>query len=322
MSNTLGTLTAEAKQYYDRNLMIRVRPVLYLAMIVQARNIPANSGDQVSYRRFNQISTATTPLTESVSPTPSALSLTEVTGTVAEYGNVVQISDMLAKMGIDQVMSESQGVLAENGGQSIEEIIRAEVVTGSGVLYATGSSRGAQSASNPITLSLVRKAVRNLNANNAVPFYGARNMSTGQGGRYIGYIHPMAWYDLVGDTQVLNTFSYSDPEKMYEWELPDLAGVAWVVSSKAPVFTGAGSGGADVYGTMIFGKDAFGVVDVAGTQGRYDGSGRIGTIVKALGSAGTEDPLDQRATVGWKSLQLPKILNNNFFTRIEAGVTA
>lgn len=314
MTDTLGTLTAEAKAFYDRNLLERALPILGLAKAGQARNIPKNSGNQVSYRRFNQLSTATTALTESVTPAAAALSVTEVTGTVQQYGNYVQISDAIQMMGIDRVLTEATDVLGENAGQSVEEIIRAEVVTGTSVLYATGSARGSQTASNPITLTLVRKAVRTLMANDARPFYGDRD-EMGQGGMFLGIIHPNAWYDLVGDTTVLNTFTYSDPEKLYTLKVPHLGQVAWMISTKAPVFTGQGSGGADVYGTMIFGKDAFGVTNVGG-------SGKFETMAKPLGSAGTADPMNQRATAAWVSWQLPKILNNNFFTRIETGVSA
>ncbi len=314
MTDTLATLAPEAKAFYDRNLLDRALPILGLSKAGQARNIPKNGGNQISYRRFNTISTVTTALTESVTPAAAALSVTEVTGTVQQYGNYVQMSDAIQLLGIDRVLVEATDVLGENAGQSVEEIQRAEVVTGTSVLYATGSARNQQSASNPLTLTLVRKAVRTLMSNDAVPFYGDKD-DMGQGGMYLGWIHPRAWYDLTGDTTVLNTFTYSDPEKLYTLKIPHIGQVAWMISTKAPVFAGLGSGNADVYGTLIFGKNAFGVTNVGGT-------GKFETVAKPLGSAGTADPLNQRSTAGWKSYQLPKILNNNFFTRIEAGVSA
>ena len=44
--------------------------------------------------------------------------------------------------------------------------------------------------------------------------------------------------------------------------------------------------------TLIVGKDAYGVVDV-------NGSSKPEIIVKPVGSAGTEDPLNQRGSVGY-----------------------
>jgi len=47
----------------------------------------------------------------------------------------------------------------------------------------------------------------------------------------------------------------------------------------------------------------------------------VKNIIKPLGSAGTADPLNQRATSGWKATFVAKILNNAFMTRIvSAGV--
>lgn len=52
-----------------------------------------------------------------------------------------------------------------------------------------------------------------------------------------------------------------------------------------------GKDGADVYSTLILGDDAYGVTEITG--------GGLQHIVKQLGSAGSGDPLNQRATVGY-----------------------
>ncbi len=316
-TTTLGTLTPQAKAFYDRRLLERALPILQMFKAGQARNIPKNGGNQVSYRRFNALSVATTALTEGVTPVGDSLTNTEVTGTVAQYGNFVTISDSLATMGIDQVMRESTTVLGENAAQSTEVILRTELVTGTSIQYATGNGREDQGPANPITWSLIRKGVRTLEANDTKPFTGSRNEDSGMGGLFIGFIHPNAWYDMIGSTDIKETFKYSDPEGIYKMNIPVIGGVAWVKTTYAPVFSGSGSGSpaADVYGTIICGLNAFGVVDVAGT-------GRFANEMKDFGSGGTADPLSQRATVGWKSWQLPKILNGNFMVRLEHGVSA
>lgn len=318
MPDTLSTLSAEAAKYYDRLLVDRLLPVCNLASLGQQRTLPKRNGSTVSYRKFASLATATTALTEGTTPTGTSLSVTEVTGTVYQYGNFVTLSDALDLLGIDPVVTEAIDVLGENAGESNEEIIRATVAAGTNVRYGTGSARSSQTASSPITLTLVRKAVRDLVAAKAKPFYGTRDEKTGQGGLYVGYIHPYAWYDLTGDTTVLNTFVYSDPSKLYTLELPTLAGVAWIVSSKAPLWAGAGASSADVYGTLIMGKDAFGVSTVGGVSGGQ----QFESVVHPLGSSGAADPLNQRSSVGWKAYQCVKILNEGALQRIEAGVTA
>jgi len=72
----------------------------------------------------------------------------------------------------------------------------------------------------------------------------------------------------------------------------------------------AGKGGANVYGTLILGDHAYGVTDITG--------GGLQHIVKQLGSSGTADPLNQRATVGWKLMKTAAILVQEYMVRIES----
>lgn len=85
-------------------------------------------------------------------------------------------------------------------------------------------------------------------------------------------------------------------------------------TSGAKVFPGeAGSEGMDVYSTLFIGADAYGITEVEG--------GGLKTIIKQLGSAGSGDPLDQRATVGWKALKTAAILSQPFMVRVETAST-
>lgn len=75
----------------------------------------------------------------------------------------------------------------------------------------------------------------------------------------------------------------------------------------------AGAEGRDVYSTLIIADNAYGTTDIAG--------GGLRHIVKQLGSAGTADPLDQRATAGWKATKAAKRLVEAYMVRIETAST-
>ena len=71
----------------------------------------------------------------------------------------------------------------------------------------------------------------------------------------------------------------------------------------------------DVHVALVFGADAYGVIDV-------DGSGTMETIIKPHGSEGSGDPLNQRATVGAKvAAYAAKVLNPLWIVRIEHAVS-
>ena len=74
-----------------------------------------------------------------------------------------------------------------------------------------------------------------------------------------------------------------------------------------------GKDGRDVYSTLILGADAYGVTELEG--------GGLQHIVKQLGSSGTADPLNQRATAGWKLTKVAERLVEQYMVRIESAST-
>ena len=73
----------------------------------------------------------------------------------------------------------------------------------------------------------------------------------------------------------------------------------------------AGYNETDVYATLIFGENAYGTTELA--------NGGLEHIVKQLGSGGSSDPLNQRATVGWKATKVTVRLVEAFMIRIETA---
>lgn len=81
--------------------------------------------------------------------------------------------------------------------------------------------------------------------------------------------------------------------------------------------SGGASSGDEVHASIIYGQDAFGLVKLGGK-----GKPNIRIIVKPLGSSGSEDPLDQKGTIGWKVPHFAcAILQDDFIVRVEHGVS-
>ncbi|MBQ5712276.1 MAG: N4-gp56 family major capsid protein, partial [Oscillospiraceae bacterium] len=64
-----------------------------------------------------------------------------------------------------------------------------------------------------------------------------------------------------------------------------------------------------VFAPLFIAAEAYGVTEVEG--------GGLQTIIKPLGSGGTADPLNQRATVGWKAMKTAEILVEPYMVRVE-----
>lgn len=312
---TLSSQPLQQANYYDRELLYRAKQNQCFYNAGQKKNLRARDGNTIRWRRFNALAVNTSTLVEGVTPTGTALSMTEVTATVAQYGQYGEVTDMMDLVGIDPVIEEAVAVFGQQAGESIDTVVANIMSAGTSVMYATGSARATQAAANVITVALIRKAVRNLARNNTLRFSGGEDASSNSAkGFYMAFLSPSATYDLKNDTEWKNMQQQVRPESLVDGSIGQVEKCQIIESTLTPIFTGQGSGGVDVHGTMIMGMNAFGVVDVGGT-------GKFKTFVKQVGSAGAADPLDQRGTIGWKSTFVSKMLNDNFLTRIEHGVS-
>jgi N4-gp56 family major capsid protein len=305
--------------FYDRKLLRKAFPRLIHSLYAQTRDLPSGDSTVIKFRRYSLLTAATTPLTEGVTPSGSQLSKTDISSTVLQYGDYITLTDKLLFTTTDPVLNEANGVLAQQAGNTLDQLTRDVITAGTTIQYAsTASVRTDITASMKLNLAEVQEAVRTLKNNNADKITEMIDPSDGVNtspvdAAYIGFVHPNTTYDLKNATGFIRVEQYGQ-RKALPGEIGTLDEVRFIESTNAKVFTGGGSGGADVYGTLIIGADFYAQSRIAGEAMR--------NIIKPLGSAGSADPLDQRQTTGWKATYVATRLNEAFAVRIEHGVTA
>lgn len=303
-------LSDEMKTYYSDYLIDMAEPALVHDQFGQKHPIPKNGGKTIEFRKYDPLPKAMTPLAEGVTPDGQKLSMGVITATIKQYGGFVELSDILMLTAIDNNLVQATKLLGSQAGRTLDTITREVINGGTNVQFAEGqvSSRAALSYTDEtdncnLTVDAIRRAVRFLKVMNAPRINGY----------YAGIVHPDCSYDLMSDPKWVNVKTYSDPEGIYEGEIGRIEGVRFVETSEAKVFDGEGAGGRDVYSTLILGDDAYGVTEISG--------GGLQHIVKQLGSAGTADPLNQRATAGWKATKVAERLVEPYMLRIETTST-
>ena len=303
-------LSKEMKTFYSDYLIDMAEPNLVHDQFGQKHPIPKNGGKIIEFRKYDSLPKALTPLTEGVTPNGQKLSMSVITSNVQQYGGYIELSDILLLTAIDNNLVQATKLLGSQAGRTLDTITREVLNGGSNVQYAEGQVTarnalvgGQASGNHYLTVDAVRRAVRFLKVMNAPKING----------NYVGIIHPDVSYDLMSDPKWVNVKTYSDPDGIYEGEIGKIEGVRFVETSEAKVFEGAGASGVDVYSTLILGADAYGVTEITG--------GGLEHIVKQLGSAGTADPLNQRATAGWKATKTAERLVEQYMIRIETAST-
>ncbi|MFC8561406.1 N4-gp56 family major capsid protein [Peribacillus frigoritolerans] len=304
-------LTAEQAEVYQRLLLERLRPELFFMKYGEKNmGMPKNAGDTASWRRWNSLAVATTAVTEGVTPDGISLDVTKISATVKQYGNWTKFTDKIQLVGLDNTLVEVTELMGENAGESLDIVIRDIIAAGTNVVYpGAATTRATVTSAMKITALDILRIRRNLKRNKVKP------ISVPGGGKgYVAFIHTDVATDLMQTQEWKDQNTYVDTKNREEGVLGKMYGIYFIEADNAPKFAGAGATGADVYGTIVIGKGAYGVPDV-------EGSAKPEIIVHKAGSAGTADPMNQFNTVAWKACLTALRLNELCIARYECSAS-
>lgn len=308
MNNTIETLSVENQTFYDRTLLERELPELFFYEDGDKKVIPKGKGTSIEFRKFNSLEVPKNSLTEGVTPEGKDLNITSIKATVKQEGDYVKVSDVLDMQGKDPVITETSELLGEQSALTIDTRIRDIVCSGTTVQYANGkANRDALTNADVLNGKEVRKAKKRLKKANIKPF---------SDGCYHMIIDADQEYDFKDDTTgngFVEVTKYAKPENMLTGEIGRYDGVRIRVSSNIESVKNTNS--VYVHKGIIYGRHAYGVPEIT------KGKGKASIIVKPLGSSGTDDPLNQRATIGWKAFFTAVRLNELGICRVETGAT-
>jgi N4-gp56 family major capsid protein len=312
--NTVDTsgndFSPEKAIFYNKTFMRNHTAKLVHGQFGEKMTMPKHSGNIVNIRGMSPYQTAKTPLQEGVTPPGNTMDFYYVEIPVYQYGKFTPVTDFAEFASRDDILIHDAEELSSQSGRTLEEIDADVLNSGTEVIYAPAvasdgtvtevNSRAALTQLSKFSVTCVFRAVNHLEIQNAEPI----------GDSYVAIIHPNVKYDVMTSEGFISIVKYNAAERLFRGEIGMIGNVRFVVSSFAKVFRGAGAEGKDVYSTLVLGKDAYKVIEIEG-QGMH-------TIIKALGSGGTADPLDQRATQGWKTTHGIGITGETNMVRVES----
>lgn len=305
-------LTAEMKTFYSDYLLDIATTNLVHDQFGQKKPIPKNGGKTIEFRKYSPLAKATTPITEGVTPAGNSLNVSTITATVAQYGDWIGLSDVLILTAIDNNIVEATKLLGDQAGRTLDTVTREVLNGGTNVMYAPivtsagtteVTSRASLTKDAKLTVDIVMRAATKLRTMHAVPIDGS----------FVAIVHPNTAYDLKSDPRWIEAHKYAAVENLFNGEIGKIDNVRFVEATEAKIFAAAGANKESVYSTLVLGENAYGITEVEG--------GGLKHIVKPLGSGGTSDPLDQRASVGWKAIKTAERLVEEFMIRIESSGT-
>lgn len=327
--NDYGDIGSRLGAHAEKVLLEHAEPVLVLNKLGDTKPMPRNKGENIKWRRPVPLPLATTPLVEGVTPAGTQFRYEDVEATLQEYGDWFPLTNKVVDLHEDSVGRDITMMAGEQAGLTIEALTWGVVRAGTSVSYANGNARA--DVNTTITLGMVRRAVRTLQANKArrittildsSPRYNTVNVEAS----FVAVAHT----DMEANIRKLPGFKsvadYGSRKPIVPEELGSVENVRFICSPEFHPFAGAGSttlngmvseGGTnvDVYPVLIMGAHAYGVVALKGF-------GAIKPKVRQPGKPDSNDPMGRNGSIAWNTWFAAKILNDSWMVRLECGAEA
>lgn len=329
VTSTSPGISQRTTVYAERQMLKHAMPALVLEKTGPLiRPMPKNKGVNIKFRRPVPFEASTIPLLEGVTPSATSFRYEDVSGSLDQYGMVVEVTDVIEDTHEDPVLNDITVQLGENIGRTQESLNYAVLRAGTNVFYANGTAR--TDVNTVISLAKQRAVTRALDAQKAMkvtqvlgssPNYATRAVEAA----YIAVGHTDLESDIRNLPGFLPVAEYGQRQPISQYEIgtvesvryllsPDLGSFANGGGAKGSMVSTAGTS-ADVYPVLFFGKEAWGLVPLRG-------QGSVEPSIIPVGQKTKDDPLAQRGYAGYKFWHLALRLNELWMARLEVASTA
>lgn len=235
--NSTYSLEPGLKVFYDTDLLENTREKRVFAQFGQKQPLPKNKGKTVEWRKWKTLPPAMKALVEGVNPKGRKLGEIAITKTISQHGDYVEKSDVLDLHYYDNVGQAANEELGSAAAQTMDLLIRNELLTGTNVLVADTIGAGGAVTENDVrwklngesylTPDMIAQAQTKLEADK-VPKMDGRY--------YVAVIHPYAKYDLRKSEYWTEVHQYAAVEEIFNGEIGEMHGVRFLTTTNAPIF--------------------------------------------------------------------------------------
>lgn len=311
MMSTLSPaeLITQFQTYFKRELLPRARQLIILDQFAVKSPFPKNMGAKTirMHRKLAGAASNVAALTEGVPPTTfREVKLEYVEATLAQYGEVVKISDIMGLTELFSTLEESKDSLSEDAALHADSIVRnmlCHASTGATKSYSGGATTFAElSALTTTTGAMVIQDI--LREMTALKLARAPKKN----GDYFIVVPPQISYDLMLDTKFfIPVNTYQDKTQVMKGEVGKWFGVRVVETTVPFEETSGGTEGTFVADgaiktSIVTGTGGFGTPLMAGNS-PYDPQ-----IIINM-KPDKSDPLNQFVIAGFKTYWAALVLN-------------
>lgn len=287
-NNTVSQFTADIVGFIADETLPLARRQLVAYQFGDPLTLEKGRGLSYTATRYNRLPLPFAPLAEGVGPaTGESLTIQQVSATAQQWGDKVVITDVAEMTVFHPLFKKANELVALQMSETLERNTFNALMAGTQVNYV--NSRGSRAAIqatdylDPLTVIRTDAALETLgaprfmgdeqtNAKVAVDSGGGKASDNPRAmPHYAAIIHTLAVGDFRQNATVITAWSYSDLNRLYNYEVGEWAGIRFCKSNLVPTFTGV----AQITGTpgtagALATNNYFVQVTASDTQNQYE----------------------------------------------------
>jgi N4-gp56 family major capsid protein len=253
-TNVAAGFSADIEAYIADETLPLARRQLVAYQFGDPLTLPKGRGTTYTATRYNRVPLPYAPLSEGVPPIGETMTIGQVSATAQQWGDKITITDVAELTIKHPLVSKAKELLGLQIGETLDRNTFNNLMAGTQVNYVNtrGSRNGllAGDVLNPHEINRIVGALFTLGA----PRYMGDEMTDTKlkadaGGakasssprampHYVGILHPLVVQDMRENPTVVTAWSYSDINRLYNYELGEWGGIRFCFSNMVPSFSG------------------------------------------------------------------------------------
>jgi N4-gp56 family major capsid protein len=263
------------RDFYSKEVIFQAQPrCKFLQFAKVKRDLQAVRGKSITFTKYNNLDGGGA-IAEHEVLVPQGISASEVVIPVMEQANSIQLTEILLRTSLLDVLGDASKLLANNLAVVLDKQFRDAALSTTNIVYGNGATSAATMNSGSVFNSrTVKDAVELLATNNAPKF---------EGEYYVCIAHPKQLRQLRDDPNWINANTYMGRRQLYVGEVGMYEGVIFIETTNMPLLTNAEV--VAKYGTyspnygveaVIFGENAYAWAIALDVELRDDGIVELG----------------------------------------------
>lgn len=325
--NSASAFSTDIENYIADETLPLARRQLVAYQFGDPLTLDKGRGTTYTATRYNRLPLPFAPLSEGVPPIGETMTISQVSATAQQWGDKVTITDV-AEMTIKHpLFKKATELTALQMSETLERNTMNALMAGTQVNYVNSrGSRGALVAGDVLDTTTVIRTDAALETLGAPRYMGDEMTDTkieaNAGGarasenprampHYVALIHTLVVGDFRSNATVVNAWTYSDLNRLYNYEAGEWSGIRFCKTNMIPSFTGVAqvNGTAGTAGNLATNATYYIIVTASDTQNQYES--RIYQVSSSISVTGPNGSI---------SVTLPNIVGFTF--NVYVGTTS